>query len=78
MISFLMVDEHIQSESRYGNTFSIISLSIKDTRECEDHRIGHVTVNLGKILDACAEQGCMYDGDRVVMLISWVSHSYCS
>ncbi|KIM80323.1 hypothetical protein PILCRDRAFT_89628 [Piloderma croceum F 1598] len=40
----------------YGNTSSTLSLSIEDKgRPSGDHCIGHVSINIDKLLDACSE-----------------------
>jgi len=50
----------------YSNTSSAISLWIKDeSQTCGNSCIGHISIDLGTLLNACSEDGCMYDRDVI-------------
>ena len=58
------------SNSRCGNTFSTISLSVEEKLSpCGNRSIGHASINIGALMDACSEYERTYDENIDVMHI---------
>ena len=50
---------------RFGNTSSILSLSVKYSAwYLRATCVGRVDIPLGTLLATCADKGCMYDSNR--------------
>jgi hypothetical protein len=64
-------NELIHTKSRNGRATSIISLSIENRMRLGGERcVGHVSITLGTLLDACSGDKCSCGGNYVVSYLS--------